>query len=135
MVHKLVKSKAPFKQIHTYAVESSGKDVTRQDVRNLVANVLKDEKVGSVATRVERLLNEFVSNNPRNASRIFGDDGGTARCLTIQTAGMRKMFDLFPEIVMVDTAHKANDLKYKLFIWTHGTRCVRCRTVCATCIC
>ncbi|OWZ16426.1 hypothetical protein PHMEG_0009783, partial [Phytophthora megakarya] len=107
MIHKLVKSKPPFKQIYTYVVESSGtKDVTRQDMRNLIINVLKDEKVGSVEARVEQILNEFVSNNPWNASRISVDDGGTARCLTIQTAGMRKMFDLFPEILMLDTTDK-----------------------------
>ncbi|OWY90963.1 hypothetical protein PHMEG_00040661, partial [Phytophthora megakarya] len=88
MVHKLVKAKSPFKRIYTY-----------------------DDQL----KRVERHLNEFVSNNPRNPSRIFVDDGDTARCLTLQTAGMRKTIDLFPEIVMVETTHKTNNLKSNLF--------------------
>ncbi|KUF94313.1 Hydroxymethylglutaryl-CoA lyase [Phytophthora nicotianae] len=133
MVRILVKTKSPFKQIHQYVAESSGrlqlsllhyfaqvyfytgKDVLPQDVRNMISKIKGEVKQEPVEIRVDTLLNDFVGNNQGNVANLFKNEADIATCITFQTAGMRKFFHLFPEVLLVDTTHKTNDLKYKLF--------------------
>lgn len=89
--------------------------MTRQDVHNMINRKTREGKQETVEVKVEQFLKEFVASDPCNASHLFVDGSGVARCLTLQTSGMHNMFHLFPEVLLVDTTHKTNDLNYKLF--------------------
>ncbi|EGZ15355.1 hypothetical protein PHYSODRAFT_409488, partial [Phytophthora sojae] len=73
MVQQLLKAKSPFKQIYQYALKSSGKDVIRQDVRNMINEITKEYKADAVEVRVARILNDFRESDAGNTSQLFVD--------------------------------------------------------------
>ncbi|KAK1939394.1 Zinc finger SWIM domain-containing protein 3 [Phytophthora citrophthora] len=115
MVCQFLDAGTAFRQLFKFVTYSSGKPVTFKDVRNLIQSIQSDLRKESMKIRVQNLLDEFVADEPGNVARICGNGASLATCVAFQTAGMRKLFSLFPEVVLVDSTHKTNDLWYKLF--------------------
>ncbi|KAK1944334.1 hypothetical protein P3T76_004246 [Phytophthora citrophthora] len=115
MVRQFLDAGTAFRQIFKYVTNSSGKPVTFKDVRNLIQSIQSELREESVEIRAQNLLDEFVADEPGNVARICENGASLATCVVFQTAGMRKLFSLFPEVVLVDSTHKTNDLRYKLF--------------------
>ncbi|GMF44252.1 unnamed protein product [Phytophthora fragariaefolia] len=66
--------------------------------------------------RTEPGLQEFMSEADGNTALIFVDTSrDVAVAVVFQTAGIKRLFSTFPEVVMVDTTHDTNANAYKLF--------------------
>ncbi|GMF51493.1 unnamed protein product [Phytophthora fragariaefolia] len=66
--------------------------------------------------RTESVLQEFTSEADGNTARVFVDTSrDVSVAVVFQTAGMKRLFSAFPEVVMVDTTHDTNANAYKLF--------------------
>jgi hypothetical protein len=66
--------------------------------------------------RMKKILEEFMERGGGNKAKIFvSGKPKIARCITFQTGTMRKQFEAFPEVVLVDSTHGTNNRRYKLF--------------------
>ncbi|KAE9319835.1 hypothetical protein PF008_g18169 [Phytophthora fragariae] len=115
MVRRFVGAGTAFRQIYRYVAEHSGKPVIFKDVRNMIQDIQNEVKQECVEERVRSLLDEFRAEESGNVARICKNSDSVATCIVFQTTGMPKMFSLFPEVLLVDSTHKTNDLRYKLF--------------------
>jgi zinc finger SWIM domain-containing protein 3 len=61
------------------------------------------------------LLGGFLSENSGNVAEVLLDSHYQALGIVFQTAGMRKMIEKFPQIVLVDATYCTNASNYKLF--------------------
>ncbi|KAE9151682.1 hypothetical protein PF006_g4051 [Phytophthora fragariae] len=114
-VDELQAAGAKNKLIMKYLRQRTGKQVTLRDVHNLVAK-LRDTRRGAttVESRLECCLRDFCSQTG-NAAAIYVDDDKLAQTITFQTQQMRRFFEAFPEVMMIDATHNTNDARYKLF--------------------
>ncbi|RLN05946.1 hypothetical protein BBJ28_00023817 [Nothophytophthora sp. Chile5] len=103
------------KLIMQYLMRRTEKDVTLRDVHNLVSK-LKEARRGAatVEARLEAVLRAFCSRK-RNTATVYVDDAKLEQTITFQTRQMRRFFEAFPEILLVDATHNTNDARYKLF--------------------
>ncbi|ETO63813.1 hypothetical protein F444_18552 [Phytophthora nicotianae P1976] len=115
LVRQFVAVDSKFGKIHRYVIDNSVKGVTSRDVRSMIRSIQNEVKVESVDERVRHMLDDFNKADPGSVAQRCVNDGNVATCLTFQTVGMRKIFVLFPEILLIDVTHKTNDLRYKLF--------------------
>ncbi|KAE9038847.1 hypothetical protein PR001_g7787 [Phytophthora rubi] len=126
-VDELQMAGAKKKLILEYLRRKTGKKVTLRDVHNLVQK-LKDARRGSttVEARLDTILREFCSSRKENTATIYVDDNKLAQTITFQTHQMRRFFEAFPEVLMIDATHNTNDARYKLIsfmihdIFGHG---------------
>lgn len=51
----------------------------------------------------------------KNTATFYVDDDKFAQTLTFHPHQMRRSFEAFPEVVMIDATHNTNDARYKLF--------------------
>lgn len=79
---------------------STDKTILPKDIHNIVQQFKLKEKVGSLESRVDRVLQEFAVESG-NTARVLTNADGTACCISIQTRKMRQMM----EVVMVDATH------------------------------
>ncbi|POM71924.1 Hypothetical protein PHPALM_11443 [Phytophthora palmivora] len=79
--------------------------VILRDVHNLVQR-LKSKARGSytVEMRLEAVLRKFCGNQDYTAS-VFTDDSKKNQIITLQTRQMRRFFEDFPEVVMLDSTN------------------------------
>lgn len=84
-------------------------------MHNIVAK-LKEARRGAttVEARLESGLRDFCSRKG-NTATIYVDDEKLAQTITFQTHQMRRFFEAFPQVLMVDATHNTNDARYKLF--------------------
>lgn len=77
---------------------------------------LKEQRRGSttVEARLESSLRDFCLRKG-NTATIYVDDDKLAQVITFQTHQMRRFFEAFPEVLMIDATHNTNDARYKLF--------------------
>lgn len=115
-VDELQMAGAKKKLILEYLSRKTGKQVTLRDVHNLVQK-LKESRRGSttVETRLDCILRDFCSSRKGNTATIYVDDDKLAQTITFQTHQMRRFFEAFPEVLMIDATHNTNDARYKLF--------------------
>lgn len=95
----------------------AGKKTALRDVHNML-QAIRSERRGDTtdATRTEYVLREFVSQEKGNSATIFVDsDTQQAHVVVFQSARMKRLFQAFPEVVLVDTTHGTNANQYKLF--------------------
>eukprot|EP00644_Phytophthora_capsici_P019392 jgi/Phyca11/133192/e_gw1.356.2.1 len=114
-VDELQAAGAKKKLILQFLRKKTGKNVTLRDVHNMVAG-LKEARRGSttVESRLDAGLREFCSRKG-NTATIYVDDEKLAQTITFQTKQMRRFFEAFPQVLMVDATHNTNDARYKLF--------------------
>lgn len=95
--------------------ETTGKRVILRDVHNLVQQ-LKAKRRGqaTVEERLEAVLRKFCSYRGNNAT-VFVDETKTTQTFTLQSRKMKRFFEAFPEVIMLDSTHGTNSSKYKLF--------------------
>ncbi|OWY95731.1 LOW QUALITY PROTEIN: hypothetical protein PHMEG_00034189 [Phytophthora megakarya] len=66
--------------------------------------------------RALKVLDEFCEGSPGNTAQFLVDSGsGVVRVVTFQSARMRRLFAVFPEVVLVYSTHNTNSNRYKLF--------------------
>ncbi|KAF4150066.1 MULE transposase domain-containing protein [Phytophthora infestans] len=105
------------KGILAWLRKKTGKKTKLKDVHNLLQGLKRSEKGDrSDAQRTETILEEFVSMESGNSARVFVDKKrDIAVAVVFQTAGMKRLFSAFPEVLLVDTTHDTNAHAYKLF--------------------
>ncbi|OWY94541.1 hypothetical protein PHMEG_00035695 [Phytophthora megakarya] len=114
-VDEPVKTGAKPKKILKCLQETTGKRITPRDVRNLVQRLkAKRRGSGTVEARLEIVLRKFCVSQG-NSAAIFVDENKTTQISTIQTRQMKRFFEAFPEVMMLDSTHGTNASKYKLF--------------------
>lgn len=88
-----------------------------KDVHNMLQDLKKaDKRNMSDVKRTESILEEFTSEHEGNTAQIFVDKArGVDVAVTLQSAGMKRLFAAFPEVLMVDSTHDTNCNGYKLF--------------------
>ncbi|KAE9147414.1 hypothetical protein PF001_g6001 [Phytophthora fragariae] len=94
-----------------------GKKTKLKDVHNVLQDLKKAYKRNmSDVEGTESILEEFASEQEGNTAQIFVDKArGVAVAVTLQSAGMKRSFAAFPEVLMVDSTHDTNCNGYKLF--------------------
>ncbi|ETL84015.1 hypothetical protein L917_16109 [Phytophthora nicotianae] len=106
------------KNILKYIHENSACNPTNQDVHNLVRTLRKRENTSTTsAKRLKKWMIEF-SEEPGNVGLIFVDsvhDKTVATCIRLQTKHMRELFNMFPDVLMIDATHGTIASKYKVF--------------------
>ncbi|ETM43130.1 hypothetical protein L914_11335 [Phytophthora nicotianae] len=90
LVDELIKAGGKPKKILRYLHETTGKCVTLRDVHNMVQR-LKPKRHGSATVKDK------------------------VQTITLQTHQMRRFFEAFPEVVMLDSTRGTYSSKYKLF--------------------
>ncbi|KAE9303831.1 hypothetical protein PR003_g21906 [Phytophthora rubi] len=116
-LEKLQLSGSSAKGILAYLRKRTGKKTALRDVHNML-QAIRSERRGDTtdATRTEYVLREFVSQEKGNSATIFVDsDTQQAHVVVFQSARMKRLFQAFPEVVLVDTTHGTNANQYKLF--------------------
>ncbi|KAG6964708.1 hypothetical protein JG688_00007594, partial [Phytophthora aleatoria] len=90
------------------AYNIQGRSQLRHEAERSTARVYKcGEKAGSWRSR--------ILYSDRNTATIYVDDDKLAQTITFQTLKLRRFFEAFPQVLMVDTTHNTNDARYKLF--------------------
>ncbi|KAE9350460.1 hypothetical protein PR003_g5362 [Phytophthora rubi] len=105
------------KEIRAWLRKKTGKKTKLKDVHNMFQDLKKAYKRNmSDVERTESILEEFASEQEGNTAQIFVDKArGVAVAVTLQSAGMKRSFAAFPEVLMVDSTHDTNCNGYKLF--------------------
>ncbi|KAE9250365.1 hypothetical protein PF004_g2976 [Phytophthora fragariae] len=105
------------KGILAWLRKKKGKKTKLKDVHNMLQDLKKADKQNmSDVERTESILEEFTSEHEGNTAQIFVDKArGVAVAVTLQSAGMKRLFAAFPEVLMVDSTHDTNCNGYKLF--------------------
>ncbi|DAZ95570.1 TPA: hypothetical protein N0F65_005886 [Lagenidium giganteum] len=119
-------SGASVKGIMRFFRSTTDKFPTMRDVHNQVQRRKDSIKKGlSDEERTEAFLKSFCTETGNRAT-IFVDDINRARTVAFQTKGMRRLFQVFPQVMMVDATHATNTNRCKLFsfvvedIFGHG---------------
>ncbi|RLN96381.1 hypothetical protein BBJ28_00003179 [Nothophytophthora sp. Chile5] len=89
-----------------------------RDIHNLLAKLQREEGDITVADRIAQTLDLFCSEEPGSVANVVLDNvegESVAKCITIQSAHMRALFDSFPEVLLVDATRGTNSAFYKLF--------------------
>ncbi|KAE9326514.1 hypothetical protein PR003_g16234 [Phytophthora rubi] len=105
------------KGILAWLRKKKGKKTKLKDVHNMLQDLKKaDKRNMSDVERTESILEEFTSEHEGNTAQIFVDKArGVAVAVTLQSAGMKRLFAAFPEVLMVDSTYDTNCNGYKLF--------------------
>lgn len=127
-VHMLYLVGLSTKKIHRFIMEKTKSNPNLRDVHNLIAKIKSHYKGHTTtAQRVRVFMDDFCdetsSNTKGNIGRVFTDpETKSVKCVTLQTAFMRRIFGLFPEVLLIDATHGTNNANYKLFsIMVHST--------------
>ena len=87
-----------------------------RDVNNIVARMKRDRRgQGSDEERTVSLLRAFCASPGNSAAISVDDESGLVHAVCFQNSGMKRLFDAFPEVALVDTTHGTNRNHYKLF--------------------
>ncbi|DAZ97115.1 TPA: hypothetical protein N0F65_010438 [Lagenidium giganteum] len=105
------------KKILQYIQEHTPAEPSLKDVHNLLAHLKATEHgTTSVEARIHAWVDDFADDG--NVGRVFTDEKvrkNVGSCITMQTKHMLRMFDLYPEVLLIDATHGANASNYKLF--------------------
>ncbi|OWZ15966.1 LOW QUALITY PROTEIN: hypothetical protein PHMEG_00010303 [Phytophthora megakarya] len=99
-------------------MRDSGSNVKRQttlkDVLNMFQGIRKERR-GDIphSKGAEPVLREFTGKSGGNSAVIYGTQ--VASIVVFQSARMKRWFQAFPGVVLVDTTHNTSANKYKLF--------------------
>ena len=80
-----------------------------KDIHNLRATVNERQRDLSL------VLSEHAASNPDDDVRLLIDDTSTVCQIFIQTAAMKEMFAIFPEVVMLDGTYSINNCGMPLY--------------------
>ncbi|OWY99443.1 hypothetical protein PHMEG_00029551 [Phytophthora megakarya] len=91
-------------------------EATLRDVHNML-QALRGERRGDTtdAARTEYVLREFIHQEEGNSASFFVESNEVAQVVVFRSARMKRLFQAFPEVVLVDTTHDTNANQYKLF--------------------
>ncbi|POM76709.1 ATP-binding cassette (ABC) Superfamily [Phytophthora palmivora] len=110
-----------------FAHYPSNRKVIDPDVLDLVEELIK---VGGKPKKILKYLQETTDYT----ASVFTDDSKMTQTITLQTRQMRRFFEAFPEVLMLDSTHGTNSSKYKLFsfmiddVFGHTTGATSIRT-------
>ncbi|KAE9214874.1 hypothetical protein PF004_g14923 [Phytophthora fragariae] len=114
-VHTLYRAGASRKRILEYITENTEVEPAMQDVHNLVARLrLESYAFPTIEECIHAILEDFASQKG-NLTRVYANEENVVECIIIQSSHMRAMFELFPEVVLIDATHDTNASNYKLF--------------------
>ncbi|OWY95956.1 hypothetical protein PHMEG_00033900, partial [Phytophthora megakarya] len=104
-------------RIYDYIRNHSKYKTTTKDVDNLMSRIrgeLRGEASDDVA--VAEFLLAFNETDPDNVSSVDESDSGDPGAISLTTSHMHRIFNAFPELVMIDYTHKTN--RFRLLIYT-----------------
>ncbi|KAG6951338.1 hypothetical protein JG688_00013769 [Phytophthora aleatoria] len=113
----LHKAGANAKVILQYLRERTGKTTILRDVRNLVQSIKTRQKGGFTdAERARTVLEECCDQNGGNAADlVICGERDIATVVTFQTAKIKRVYEAFQEVIMVDSTQNTNTNRCKLF--------------------
>jgi hypothetical protein len=105
-VREMWTSGTPRKGILSYLTRKMINPPSMRDVHNLLAKMRAEKYADNptVEGRVNQFLRDFCAQRD-HVGRVFSDDVGQVKAVTLQTAHMRQMFAQFPEVVLIDATH------------------------------
>ncbi|KAE9229526.1 hypothetical protein PF004_g10751 [Phytophthora fragariae] len=88
-----------------------------RDVHNIIQSQKRATRGNkSNAERTDILLNEFCGQDAGNSAKVVVDSTSkVVQAVVFLSARMKRLFEAFPEVVLVDTTHGTNRNGYKLF--------------------
>ena len=87
----------------------TGKVLLLKDIHNLRATVNERQR------DVSSVLSEHAASDPDDDVWLLIDDTSTVCQIFIQTAAMKQMFAIFPEVVMLDGTYSINNCGMPLY--------------------
>ncbi|OWZ21179.1 hypothetical protein PHMEG_0004296 [Phytophthora megakarya] len=86
------------------------------DVHNILTAQQRNRRRGRTdAEQTAESLREFCEGDGNSAAVSVDDSSGLVHAVCFQTAGEKRLFKAFPEVLCVDTTHGNNPNYYKLF--------------------
>jgi hypothetical protein len=88
-----------------------------KDLHNLRSKLRTAKRGGRTESEIlATWIDEFVKAKPGNvAEKLVGNDG-VLQCIFVQSGEMRKAFQSFPELQIIDGTFKVNAQNYLLFV-------------------
>ena len=102
MTQDLIASRVESMKIGTFLQRHIGKRITGKDVRNL--NIVR----GAEEFRFVEEFCDILNAHPDNEGRLLNNEEGIIDCIYVQTHIMKRNYQEFPELLIMDTTHAVN---------------------------
>ena len=110
-VKDAISLKANSKLIQQKIQTANGHPITLKDIANIRAETKKAVKSNEMETIIP-----FLQSKDGASVEIAVDEQHNFKCLFYQDSQMKSVYNMFPEIVMVDATYKLLDLKLPLYV-------------------
>lgn len=111
-----VKMKANPRLIQRQVKEKYGQTVTVKDIHNRKAKVKFGQNKTIDRSILEEIRDDLNGQDGVDAEIMVSADTNTLEGIYIQDERMRKYFDLYPEVLIMDATYKLNDRRMPLFV-------------------
>ena len=109
---ELLSVKANKKMVQHHLAETTGKVVLLKDIHNINTGIRP--KLDSAAEM--RNLSSWLDSCTDLFVQYVTDTANEVQGIFIQDETMKKMFEQYPEVILVDATHKTNDLRMPLYL-------------------
>ena len=115
-VEEMIRVNANKKLLQQHVMEKTGKTVILKDLHNITTEMKKTSKNCSDATKtdLERMQDIFLT--AKNAQVEFLTEESQLKGIFFQDEEMKKAFEQYPEVILVDATYKINDLRMPLYL-------------------
>ena len=97
------------KLVQQHLTEKTGKRVILKDIHNI--GTLEKKAIASSNQSNLQAISDYLISQPNINTEYVINEGDNMRTgIFIQDTEMQKMFDKFPEVILVDATHKTNNL-------------------------
>ncbi|KAG3170515.1 hypothetical protein C6341_g10788 [Phytophthora cactorum] len=113
-VQLMVASGSKASRVYDYIRDNSPHQVQIQDVYKLITKIKKSDNKLTDEDEVAELLVECNLAAEGNVASVEENSRGQSAVVSINSQHMRKMYQRFPELLLVDCTHKTNRYNYQL---------------------
>ena len=111
-VEMMMKVNANKKMVQQHMIEKTGKQIILKDLHNIQTN-MKKRKLADVNSQLE-LVNQTLTSKGGLVEYVTVDN--ELKALFYQDPSMRRTFNAFPEVILVDATYKTNNLRMPLYM-------------------
>ena len=109
---EMLSVKANKKMVQHHLAETTGKVVLLKDINNINTGIRP--KLDSALEM--RNLSSWLDSSTDLFVQYVTDTANEVQGIFIQNKTMKKMFEQYPEVILVDATHKTNDLRMPLYL-------------------
>ena len=102
------------KLLQQHVTERTGKTVIMKDIHNIATKAKKQQPATSHPSGSLQDIADFLQSKPNITTEYVINDN-TLSGIFIQDKEMKKVFEMYPEVVLVDATHKTNNLDFPLY--------------------